>query len=81
MELCTPIGGPSAGSGVAKVLPSPYYVPNSKYGALNQAPSSAASYENYTNLQKDHLDAPFFLSGRPASAKVSMMPQSIESGA
>ena len=73
-QLCTPIGGAFAGSGVAAVLPLPYYVPNSKYGAMNQAPSSAAIYENYAKLQKDCLDAPFFLSGWPASAKVSMMP-------
>ena len=62
---------PATGSGVAAVLPSPYYIPDTKYGAMSQAPSSAASYENYSKLQKDRLDAPFFLSGRPAGAKVT----------
>lgn len=37
---------------------------------MNLAPSSAASYENYARLQNDRLDAPFFLSGRPITAKV-----------
>ncbi len=39
---------------------------------MKQPPSSAASYENYSRLQKERLDAPFFLSGRPANAKVSL---------
>ena len=55
-------------------MPTPYYVPRSKYGAMNLAPSSAASFENYAKLQKDHEDAPFFLSGRPGTAKVRTMP-------
>ena len=41
---------------------------------MNLAPSSAASFENYAKLQKDRIDAPFFLSGRPITAKVRMMP-------
>ena len=61
-----------AGAGTAAVVPSPYYVPKSKFGALNLAPSSAASFANYAKLQKDRLDAPFFLSGRPITAKVRM---------
>ncbi len=65
--------GAFAGPGVAAALASPYYIPNIKYGAMSQAPSSTASYENYSKLQKDRLDAPFFLSGRPASAKVRLM--------
>ena len=64
---------PATGSGMATVLSSPYYIPSIKYGALSQAPSSAASYENYSKLQKDRLDAPFFLSGRPAGAKVRVL--------
>ena len=71
---------PATGSGVAAVLPSPYYIPNTKYGALSQAPSSAASYENYSKLQKDRLGAPFFLSGRPAGAKVRVMMYFLPSG-
>ena len=61
-----------AGSGTAAVVPSPYYVPKSKFGAMTLAPSSAASFANYAKLQKDRLDAPFFLSGRPITAKVTM---------
>ena len=64
---------PATGSGVAAFLSSPYYTPNTKCGALSQAPSSAASYENYSKLQKNRVDAPFFLSGRPAGAKVRVL--------
>ena len=62
-----------AGPGLAAALALPYYIPNTMYGAMSQAPSSTASYENYSNLQKNRLDAPFFLSGRPATAKVRLM--------
>ena len=44
---------------------------------MNQAPSSAATYVSYSKLQKDRLDAPFFLSGRPAGAKVRLMTHSL----
>lgn len=65
--------GAFAGLGVAAASTLPYYVPNAKYGAMSQAPSSIASFNNYSNLQKARLDAPFFLSGRPANAKVRLM--------
>ena len=59
------------GSDVAAVLLN--YIPNIKYVAMSQAPSSAASYVNYSKVQKDRLDAPFFLPGRPVGAKVRLM--------
>ncbi|KAL0049923.1 hypothetical protein WJX82_000834 [Trebouxia sp. C0006] len=59
----------TTGPGLAAALALPYYIPNTMYGAMSQAPSSTASYEYYSNLQKNRLDAPFFLSGRPATAK------------
>lgn len=62
----------TTGPGLAAALALPYYIPNIKYGAMSQAPSSTATYENYSELQKDRLDAPFFLSGRPATAKISI---------
>lgn len=37
---------------------------------MGLAPSSAANFDNYYELQVLRIDAPFFLSGRPASAKV-----------
>lgn len=40
---------------------------------MKHPPLSAASYDNYSRLQKERLDAPFFLSGRPANAKVSVV--------
>ena len=74
LQACTFTDVAFAGSGIAAVVPSPYYVPRSKYGAMNLAPSSAASFENYAKLQKDRVDAPFFLSGRPVTAKVKTLP-------
>lgn len=65
-------GGAFAGPGAAAALASPYYIPSTKYGAMSQAPSSTASYENYSKLQKNGVGAPFFLSGRPANAKVGL---------
>ena len=66
------------GSGVAAGLL--YDIPNIKYVAMSQAPSSAARYENYSKLQKDRVDAPFLLSGRPAGAKVRVLTLSLPSG-
>ena len=56
---------------VRQPLPtSDRYDSKSKFGKLNLPPSTAASYANYSMLQKERSDSPFFLSGRPAYAKV-----------